>query len=68
MYQFVSLASCLEGFDTTPSKICLCVCMYLCLYVCVFVYLSVCVFYLLLNHWRDWNETFKGRRHQPLDG
>ena len=53
------------SYETTPSKICLCVCM------CV---LSVCpsvrpsVFYLLLDHWRDRNETFRGRRHQPLDG
>ena len=33
-------------------------------------HLSVClsVFYLLLDHWRDRNETFRRHRHQPLDG
>ena len=46
------------SFETTPSKICLCVCMYVCL----------SVFYFLLDHWRDRNEIFRGRRLQPLDG
>ena len=50
--------------------VCLCVCMYVCLYVCVSVCMCVglSVFYLLLDHWRKRNETFRGRRHQPLDG
>ena len=26
------------------------------------------IFYLLLDHWRDRNEIFRDRRHQPLDG
>ena len=39
-----------------------------CMCVCVCVCLSVCpsVFYLL-DHCRDRNETFRGRRHQPFD-
>ena len=34
--------------------------------VCMCVCLSV--LNLILDHWRDRNKTFRGRRHQPLDG
>ena len=37
----------------------------MCLYVCLSVCLSV---FYLLDHWRDRNETFRGCRHQPLNG
>ena len=52
------------SYEKTQSKICLC------LYVCLSVCLSVCpsVFNLLLDYWRDRNETFRSRRHQTLDG
>ena len=46
----------------------------MCLYVCVSVCLSVrssvltSVFYFLLDHWRNRNETFRGSRHQLFDG
>ena len=31
------------------------------------MYVCLSVFYLLLDHWRDRNEIFRGCRHQPLD-
>ena len=55
LFQTASEATSLEVTKRSHPK-------FVCLYVCL------SVFYLLLDHWRDQNETFRGHKHQPLDG
>ena len=62
LFQTVSETTSLEVSKRSHPK---CVCVSVCMCVCLSFCLSV--FYLLLDHWRDRNETFRGHRHQPLD-
>ena len=63
LFQTASEATSLEVSKRHHPKF---VCVSVCMCVCLSIYLSV--FYLLLEHWRNRNETSSGRRHQPLDG
>ena len=59
LFQTASVATSLEVSKRPHPK-------YVCVSLCMCVCLSV--FYLLLDHWKDRNETVRDRRHQPLDG
>ena len=60
LFQTASEATSLEVSKRPNPK-------FVCVSVCTCVCVGLSVFYLLLDHWRDRNETFRDRRHQPLD-
>ena len=66
LFQTASEARSLEVMKRShPKFVCVSICVYVCLSVCPSVRPSV--LYLLLDHWRNRNEIFRGRRPQPLD-